>query len=102
MNLTLADVLDDSLLFDDRWLNDSFFDFFPPAPDDEDNCRLTDFCPSVLDFPIELSFVFVRVSFSELELSDDELDDRFFIRFVSLSDDDDELVLTDWLNINKW
>jgi hypothetical protein len=44
-------------------------------------------------FPIELDLVLVRVSFSELELSDDELDDRFVIFFVSLSDDDDELEL---------
>jgi hypothetical protein len=40
----------------------------------------------------------VRVSFSELELPDDELDDRCVIRFASLSDDDDELVLADRLN----
>lgn len=39
-----------------------------------------------------------RVSFSELELSDDELDDRWAARFVSLSDDDDELLLFARLN----
>jgi hypothetical protein len=102
-DFTLADAVDDSLLFDDPWVKESFFDFFPAAPpDDEDNCRLTDFCPSVVAFPVELVFVFGRVSFSELELSDDELDDRCVIRFVSLSDDDDELVLSDRLNtINR-
>jgi hypothetical protein len=46
-------------------------------------------------------FAAARVSFSELELSDDELDDRCVTRFVSLSDDDDELVLSDRLNTNK-
>ena len=39
----------------------------------------------------------VRVSFSELELSDDELEDRCVTRLVSVSDDDDELVLADRL-----
>ena len=46
-------------------------------------------------------FVFVaddvRVSFSELELSDDELEDRCVTRLVSVSDEDDELVLADRL-----
>ena len=49
------------------------------------------------------AFVFVdgRVSLSELELSDDELDDRRVARLVSLSDDDEELVLSDRLNVRQ-
>lgn len=44
------------------------------------------------------AFVDDFTSFSELELSDDELDERFFMRLVSLSDEDDELVLSDLLH----
>jgi hypothetical protein len=39
---------------------------------------------------------------SELELSDEELDDRRVARLVSLSDDDDdELVLSDRLKVRQ-
>ena len=41
-------------------------------------------------------------SFSELELSEEELEDRRVVRLVSLfDDDDDELVLSDRLNLRR-
>ena len=98
----------------------------PAPPDDDDTCRLTVFFEGVLPLADvllvaeakqrSLSTVLCdssadmiepvlallaeagRVSFSELELSDDELEDRWAARFVSLSDDDDELLLFARLN----